>query len=174
MVEGALSGLFGLFTQGRGLTVAQTADLLALFGVGGLLLQYPVGWLADHRGVGRAAILCALGTAGTALLLAWSQDYALAMIAVFLLGGFMTAFLTLAIVASTMTTGGNMAQNVSVISMVYSGTAVVGPLIAGATMVATRPDALMVFTAILALSMAGALAWTVLRWPGRVVGTNVH
>jgi MFS family permease len=174
MVEGALSGLFGLFTQGRGLSVPQTADLLAIFGVGGLLLQYPVGWLADHRGVGGAAILCALGTAGTALLLAWSLDYTLAMITVFLLGGFITAFLTLAIVASTMTTGGNMAQNVSVISMVYSGTAVVGPLIAGATMVATRPDALMVFTAILALSMAGALAWTVLRRPGRVVGTDAR
>lgn len=173
MVYGALSGLFGLFTQGRGLSVAQTADLLALFGVGGLLLQYPVGWLADHQGVGRAAIMCALGTAAAALWLAWSMDYAIAMVAVFLLGGFITAFLTLAIVASTMTTGGNMARNVSVISMVYSGTGVVGPLIAGATMAATRPGALMMLTAILALSMAGALAWTILRKPGRMVGTNV-
>jgi predicted MFS family arabinose efflux permease len=174
MVEGALSGLFALFTQGRGLSVAQTADLLALFGGGGLLLQYPVGWLADHRGVGSAGILCALGTAVAALLLAWPLDYALAMVAVFLLGGFIKAFLTLAIVASTLTTGGNMARNVSVISMVYSGTAIVGPLIAGATMAATRPDALMVFTAILALSMSGALAWTLLGRPGRVVGTNVR
>jgi len=174
MTEGALAGLFGLFTQGRGLSVAQTADLLALFGVGGLLLQYPVGWLADHRGVGSAAILCALGTAVTALLLAWPLDYGLVMVAVFLLGGFITAFLTLAIVASTMTAGGNMAHNVSVISMVYSGAAVVGPLVAGATMAATRPDALMVFAAILALSMSGALAWTVSRRPGRVGGTDAR
>ncbi len=166
MAEGALSGLFGLFTQGRGLSVAQTADLLAIFGVGGLLLQYPVGWLADHRGVGRAAVLCALGTAVTAFLLAWPLDYVLAMVAIFLLGGFITAFLTLAIVASTMTRGGNMARNVSVISMVYSGAAVGGPLIAGATMAATRADALMVFTATLALAMAAALAWTALRRSG--------
>lgn len=166
MIEGALSGLFGLYTQGRGLSVAQTADLLAIFGVGGLLLQYPVGWLADHRGVGRAAILCALGTAVTALLLAWPLDYRTAMVAIFLLGGFITAFLTLAIVASTLTTGGNMARNVSIISLVYSGTAVVGPLIAGATMAATRADALMVFTAILASAMAAALAWTAWRRPG--------
>ena len=131
--------------------------------------------MTRHRALGLiAAILCALGTAVTALLLAWPLDYGLVMVAVFLLGGFITAFLTLALVASTMTTGGDLARNVSVISMVYSGTAVMGPLIAGATMAATRSDALMLFTAILALVMAGALVWTVLRRPGPVAGAPVR
>jgi MFS family permease len=158
MMEAAVSGLFALFAQGKGLSVLQTADLLAVFGVGGLLLQYPVGWLADHRGVGVAAIACALGTAVAAFALTRPLDTAAVMASVFLLGGFMTAFLTLAIIASTMTVAGSMARNVSTISMLYTGTAVVGPLIAGAVMKATRADALMGFTAAAALLMAGALA----------------
>ena len=63
MMEAAVSGLFALFAQGRGMTIDLTADLLAVFGLGGLLMQYGVGWLADHRGVGTAALSCAAGTA---------------------------------------------------------------------------------------------------------------
>ena len=55
MMEAAVSGLFALFAQGRGMTIDLTADFLAVFGLGGLLMQYGVGWLADHRGVGTAA-----------------------------------------------------------------------------------------------------------------------
>jgi MFS family permease len=156
-MEAAVSGLFALFTQGRGLGVDQTADLLAVFGLGGLLLQYPVGWLADHRGLGRAALTCAAGSLGAALVLSAPLGHAALVVAVFALGGFITAFLTLAIIASTLTQSGSMARNVSLMSMLYTGTAVVGPLLAGAWMDATRADALMWFTAAAAVLMVGAL-----------------
>lgn len=38
-MEAAASGLFALFTHDHGMTVNQTADLLAVFGLGGLLMQ---------------------------------------------------------------------------------------------------------------------------------------
>ena len=38
-MEAAVSGLFALFTHDHGLTVNQTVDLLAVFGLGGLLMQ---------------------------------------------------------------------------------------------------------------------------------------
>ena len=162
MIEAAVSGLFALFAQDRGISVNQTADLLAVFGLGGLLMQYGVGWLADHRGVGMAALSCAVGTALASVALALPLSYSLMMIAVFFLGGFITAFLTLALIASTMTNSGNMASNVSMISMLYTVSAVAGPLIAGATMKATHGDALMWLTASAAVAMVCALAWLLL------------
>jgi MFS family permease len=159
MMEAAVSGLFALFAQGRGMTIDLTADLLAVFGLGGLLMQYGVGWLADHRGVGTAALSCAAGTALVSVALVFPLSYALVMLAVFLLGGFITAFLTLALIASTTTPSGNMARNVSMISMLYTISAVAGPLIAGATIKATHGDALMWFTAAAAAVMGGALSY---------------
>jgi MFS family permease len=161
MMEAAVSGLFAVFTQGRGMTLDLTADLLAVFGLGGLLMQYGVGWLADHRGVRFAAISCAAGTALVSVTLVLPLNHALVMLAVFLLGGFITAFLTLALIASTTTPSGNMASNVSMISMLYTLSAVAGPLIAGTTIKATNGDALMWFTAAAAVVMGVALVWFV-------------
>jgi MFS family permease len=158
MTEAAVSGLFALFAQDRGISISQTADLLAVFGLGGLLMQYGVGWLADHRGVGIAALVCAVGTALVSVALALPLGYGLMVVAVFFLGGFITAFLTLALIVSTTTKSGNMASNVSVISMLYTVSAVAGPLVAGATMKATHGDALMWLTAAAALAMGCAVA----------------
>lgn len=159
MMEAAVSGLFALFAQDRGLAVGQTAQLLAMFGLGGLLMQYGAGWVADHRGLSTAALCCAVGTALAAAALALPLNYILLTVAMFLLGGFITAFLTLALVASTMTSAGNMAKNVSRISMLYSVSAITGPLMAGAAMKATSSNALMWFTAAAALILIVALGW---------------
>ncbi|MDD2878896.1 MAG: MFS transporter [Rhodoferax sp.] len=162
MMEAAVSGLFALFAQGRGIPVSQAADLLAVFGLGGLLMQYGVGWLADHRGVGTAALVCALGTIFVAVGLTQPLNHVWLVVAVFLLGGLITAFLTLALIASTMTSTGSIAKNVSMMSMLYTVSAIAGPLMAGATMKATNADALMWFTAAAALAMVCALAWLVI------------
>jgi MFS family permease len=158
MMEAAVSGLFALFAQGRGISVTQTADLLAVFGLGGLLLQYGVGWLADHRGVSTAAVSCTAGTMVVTVALTLPLNHVLLVVSVFLLGGFITAFLTLALIASTMTSSGTMASNVSMMSMLYTVSAIAGPLMAGATMKATHGDALMWFTATAAMVMLAALA----------------
>lgn len=153
MMEAAVSGLFALFTHGRGMSVQQTADLLAVFGLGGLLLQYGVGWLADHRGVGKAAIICAVGTAVACAALAIPMGYVFVVVEVFLLGGFITAFLTLALIASTLTASGSMATNVSTISMLYTISAVAGPLLVGVAIQASNGNALMWLTAAAAATM---------------------
>ncbi|WP_295749471.1 MFS transporter [Undibacterium sp.] len=158
MSEAALSGLFAIFAQERGYAVLQITDLLALFGVGGLLLQYPVGWLTDHTSLGTAAISCALGTVLVALCMSLPLAYLPMQVAVFLLGGFITAFLTMALIASTTTGSGDMAQNVSLLSMLYTLSAVAGPLIAGLVMQTSHADALMWLIALAALSMASILA----------------
>lgn len=154
MAEAALSGLFAVFAQGRGYSVVEMTNLLAVFGVGGLLMQYPVGWLTDHTSLAASAICCAIGAAMVSIVMTLPIGYIPMQAAVFLLGGFITAFLTLALIASTTTKSGNMAQNVSLLSMLYTVSAVAGPLIAGIVMKATHGNALMWFIALTAIVMA--------------------
>jgi MFS family permease len=153
MMDAAVSGLFAPFAQGHAISVSQTADLLAVFGLGGLLLQYGVGWLADHRGVDSAALYCAAGTVLVTLALTLPLNHVGLVVSVFLLGGFITAFLTLALIASTMTSTGSMARNVSQMSMLYIVSGTAGPLMAGVAMQATHSDALMWFVAAAAVVM---------------------
>jgi MFS family permease len=174
MMEAAVSGLFAVFAQGRGMSIGLTAELLAVFGLGGLLMQYGVGWLADHRGVGTAAISCAAGTALVSVALALPLNHALVVLSVFFLGGFITAFLTLALIASTTTPSGNMASNVSMISMLYTLSAVAGPLLAGATIKATDGNALMWFTAAAAVVMGIALAYLPHPKPGWKISPSIN
>ena len=157
VIEAAVSGLFALYTQDQGLSVAQTAELLAVFGLGGLLLQYPVGWLSDHWGLGGAAVLCAAGTAVLCGALTLALPYAAMWAAVFLLGGCITAFLTLALIASTLTPTGSMAANVSAVSMTYTLCAAAGPLMAAQVMKASSGVALMGFASVAAVGMVALL-----------------
>jgi predicted MFS family arabinose efflux permease len=159
MMDAAVSGLFAPYAQGHAISVSQTADLLAVFGLGGLLLQYGVGWLADHHGVSQAALYCAAGTVLVSVALTLSLPQLWLVAAVFLLGGFITAFLTLALIASTMTPTGSMERNVSQMSMLYIVSGAAGPLVAGATMNATHSDALMWFMAAAAVVMLLGLLW---------------
>lgn len=159
MLEAAVVGLFAIFAQDRGFAVGEVTQLLTAFGLGGFLLQYPVGWLADHWGLKATGMLCAAGTAVLAVALALMPGTYLAFGGMFVLGGLITGFLTLALIAATKTPAGDMARNVSALSMMYSLSAVLGPVLAGWAMTASRSDALMGFTALCALAMLLVLAW---------------
>ena len=75
----------------------------------------------------------------------------------FVLGGLITAFLTLALIAATKTPTPDMAWNVSSLSMAYSLSAVVGPVVAGGAMTATSSVALMWFAVAVGVAMVGLL-----------------
>ncbi|MFM6989857.1 MAG: MFS transporter, partial [Rhodoferax sp.] len=157
MLESALAGLFAVFAGDRGFEAQGIAQLLTSFGLGGLLLQYPVGWMADHWGLRAAGALAALGTALAATLLACVPGVTVAFATMFVLGGQITAFLTLALIAATKTPTPDMAWNVSSLSMAYSLSAVVGPMVAGGAMTATSSVALMGFAVAVGGVMVGLL-----------------
>ena len=150
MLESAVVGLFAVFAGDRGFDAQNIAHLLTSFGLGGLLLQYPVGWMADHWGMRAAGALAAAGTVLAAALLALLPGVPVAYATMFVLGGLITAFLTLALIAATKTPTPDMAWNVSSLSIAYSLSAVVGPVVAGGAMTATASTALMGFTAVVA------------------------
>lgn len=153
MLESAVVGLFAVFAGDRGFDAQNIAHLLTSFGLGGLLLQYPVGWMADHWGMRAAGAIAAAGTVVAAALLALLPGVPVAYATMFVLGGLITAFLTLALIAATKTPTPDMAWNVSSLSIAYSLSAVVGPVVAGGAMTATASAALMGFTAVVAAVM---------------------
>lgn len=158
MSESAFAGLFSVYGQTRQLDATQIASLLISFGVGGLLLQYAAGWLADHRGVAFACLTCSACAAGIAVLLTFELNLVGLHMAVFALGGLVTAYLTLALIASAKATGGNMARNMSVVSMVYTATAIVGPLLAGGAIQLLGGNGLMWTLAAFAVVLTAWLA----------------
>ncbi len=70
--DGALYGLFPLFADSRGLTAAQTTMTLACFGIGGVVLQFPVGWLADRFRLAATVIGCAIVSTAAIVLFAFA------------------------------------------------------------------------------------------------------
>ncbi|NYH25126.1 MFS transporter [Paraburkholderia bryophila] len=168
--DGALYGLFPLFADAHGLSSTQTATLLMLFGVGGMALQFPVGWFADRAGLAAAVIVCAaLSTLAIGGFATAAPASALAAASAVLLGGMNSAYITLGMVAAACSEKAALTRNMRLVSLTFTASSIVGPLGAGFAMKARGSDMLMWQLAL----MSGALAVYTLglregrRQPGR-------
>lgn len=155
--EAAFSGLFPIFGLGRGLGTDQMATLLAVFGLGGLLLQYLVGWIADHHGLRFAILICAASTFVLAMIAVLPIGFFGLTIITFALGGTITAYLTLSIIAATKAGDGDLSINVRKVSMVYTASSIFGPLSAGTAMKTLGSEALLWQVGVLAAVLCGYL-----------------
>jgi len=160
ITEASFSGLFPIFGAGRDLSAEQMATLLSAFGLGGLLLQYLIGWLADHRGLSFATLVCAASTVFISAIAAFPLGFTGLVITIFALGGTITAYLTLAIIASITAGDGDLSVNVRRISMAYTGSSIFGPLVAGAIMESQSSEALIW---LVGLSAAGLCGYILLK-----------
>jgi predicted MFS family arabinose efflux permease len=143
MTESAFIGLFAVFGEERQFSGEQIAALLTTFGLGGLLMQYLIGWLTDHRGMVVASLVCSIGTALLTLVLLLPLTGLALHASLFGLGGLVTSYLTLALIAATKTSDGSLARNVSALSMIYTTSAIAGPLMAGAAVHALGGNAMI-------------------------------
>lgn len=142
--DGALYGLFPLYAAARGMTGTQTTVLLACLGLGGMALQFPVGWMADRAGLGKTVVLCAMTStlALVAFALAAPTSWRFAASA-FLAGGMNSAFITLGMYAAAAGEKDALVRNMRRVSLAFTGSSIVGPLIAGAAMARLGNDVLL-------------------------------
>ncbi|MBW4048489.1 MAG: MFS transporter [Proteobacteria bacterium] len=159
LVEGAFTGLFPLFGTARGLGAPQIAWLLSIFGTGGLLFQYPLGWLADHRGLRLTAMLCTVGAALALAVLALPPAIGPLALALFILGGFLPAFLTLSMIAATDVAHDNPAATFSRITMTYTVSSALGPLVGGAVMQTLGGSAFVAEMELALVALFGYVVW---------------
>ena len=132
-VVGGLIALLPVCNTDIGLHATNTAWLLTILGVGLMIFQFPVGWLADTKGVNWTAKLCALiGLAGILVAMVFGTHFFVLEIALFLLGGVCGGLLTLGLVWATQhSIGAELTNNLRQVSITYTLLSAAGPLVAG-------------------------------------------
>ncbi len=152
LAQGVFWSLTPLFTFSVGLTENQTAVFMVLAVTGGLLLQWPIGWLSDRHD--RRAVLCGVCLA-TAILAAGvvrvGNMYSLPWLLVLALmyGGTSFTIYSLAVAHANdhRNQHGIVALSASLL-LVYAIGATTGPLLVGATVDRIGANAIYGFIAI--------------------------
>ncbi|MCE9633994.1 MAG: MFS transporter [Methylophilales bacterium] len=134
LVDTGLMALLPVYMTDVGFTSTDTAWMFTILGVGAMLCQFPIGWMADHKGVVWTARLCTF-FAALAVILALmfgSSLHALA-IAMFILGGTAASgLLTLGLVWATQhSNGAQLTSRMRQVSITYTLLSAAGPLLAG-------------------------------------------
>ena len=130
-MEGSIIALLPVYTADIGLASTSAAWLFTVFGVGAMICQFPIGWLADNKGVMWTAKLCAL-IGAIAAAIALSASFATLAIAVFMFGGITAGLLTLGMIwAAQHGTGAALTNKVRQVSIVYTCLSAAGPFVAG-------------------------------------------
>lgn len=136
LLEAAHFALLPVYALDAGMSETRAAGLLSIWLSGNILLQYPLGWLADRWPRRRVMALCAGLAAGGLLLvpLALPAPHLLWPLLV-LLGGMMGALYTLSLVlVGERFRGGDLTKANTAFVMTFQLGAVAGPPFAGAGM----------------------------------------
>lgn len=154
--------LLPIYALQTGSDEAQALGLLTTFIVGGIALQFVVGWLADRASARRVLIGSALLFALVAMSLPLLSDPWLTTGAVFLMGGIGVGFYTLSLT--------HIGQRVRVDQLAvanaaflisYQIGAMIGPTVGGIAMGAWQPYGFV--AAMIAAALIGALAMAAVR-----------
>jgi MFS family permease len=169
LAQGAFWSLAPVFTSDSGLDENGTTIFMSCVVFGGLLMQWPIGWLSDRydrRSV--ICVVCALA-AIVAAAVAYSADRAwngaLYPLAVAYGGLSMTVY-ALAVSHANDNSGqtGIVSLSASLL-LVYAVGAIVGPLVSGGLMDATAPSALYGLIAAVFLGVAAFAIWRLAHRP---------
>lgn len=142
--------------------------LLTFMTIGGILLQYPLGWLSDKMCRINLVVYTGFLFILFSLMLPWAlEDAAAALIVMFLIGGMILGFyaLGLAIVGERIGAADLAAVNAAFIVMYQAG-ALVGPIISGIAMTEKPVDG-FVATVVGLTVVSGALVLAFDRWEQR-------
>lgn len=164
LTGGIFSAMFGMASVWgamRALTVGQIAGFVAALYVGGLLFQYPVGWLSDR--IDRRRLILAVSALGAvAMLLAFAikLPYVALIGVAIVLGGMINPLYSLLIAHTNDVLGRDeMAAASSGMLFLNGFGAVFGPLVAGGVMHLLGAPGYFLFIGLLFAALAGYTAW---------------
>ena len=157
LLDGGLIALLAVYGVAIGLDTAAAAGLVTTLVVGGIVLQLPIGWLADRTD--RARTLAGCATVGTALLLAVPaavDEPVVLHSLLFVLGGPLGSFWMLAMTAlGERFRGPDLAAGNVALTLAYGLGSVAGPALGGIAMEVWPPHGLMAALA----AFTAAFAW---------------
>ena len=168
LTGGVFSAMFGMASvwgSATGLTVQQISIFVGALYVGGLVLQYPVGWLSDH--IDRRVLIAAMsGTCALAMLAAAALPLPFAaLIGVALLLGGITNPVYALLIAYTndVLSREDMAGASAGLIFLNGFGAIFGPLITGWMMETAGPSGFFLFIGILYVALTGYAVWRMSR-----------
>ncbi|MBF9050699.1 MFS transporter [Roseobacter sp. HKCCD9010] len=165
VLGGVFSAMFGMsavYATEVGFSLGQISIFVASFYVGGLLLQYPIGWISDRMDRRRLIlIVSALGAVAGVLAILSGSNFYLILIAAFVVGGMANPLYALLVAyTNDFLEHDQMAAAGGRMIFINGVGAIFGPLIVGALMNVAGPQGYFLY--IVAL-MAGLAVYAAYR-----------
>ncbi|TFY85102.1 MFS transporter [Pseudomonas kairouanensis] len=122
------------YSLAAGYLLTAATLLISVFGIGGTVLQLPIGWLADRSSYRVGQLICGLVLLAGTLAIPLSQPFPwLATVVVFLWGGAIGGMNTLAVIEAGDRVGEQQVSTaMTAIAMFYTLGSVIGPVVTGA------------------------------------------
>ena len=158
-LDAAFFNFLPIWGERVGLDASFALSLLSIFIAGNVLLQFPIGWIADRTGPLPVLIGCGLACIATplAILLGLPQSPVLLAIFTFIWGGCVWGTYSVALVSmGRRFTGGYLVMINAAYVMVYTLANIVAPPLAGSAIKLWNPHGLMI------VAMAIAAGFTLL------------
>jgi MFS family permease len=173
LLGGVFSALFGMaavYGTQAGFTVPQISLFIAVIYTGGLLMQYPIGWISDR--MDRRILIMTVSIFGGAAALVgvlFGQFFAVIVVVSFFVGGTANPLYALLLAyTNDMLDSDQMAAGSGGMIFINGVGAITGPLITGWIMTMTGPNGFWLFVAILMLATGAYALWRMTRRPARV------
>ncbi|WP_375227440.1 MFS transporter [Roseobacter sp. S98] len=151
LLGGVFSAQFGMapvYGAKAGLSVGQISTFVAMFFVGAVLLQYPIGWISDRMDRRYLIlIVSAIGVAGSVIGLVLGSVFVLLLVSALVVGGMSNPLYSLLIAhTNDFLEHDDMAAASGGLIFINGLGAIAGPLITGYLIDATGPGGFYVFT----------------------------
>jgi MFS family permease len=160
LLGGVFSAQFGMasvYGAEAGLTVAQISIFVAVFFVGSMLLQYPIGWISDRMDRRLLIVItAAIGFAGSILGMMMGHMFPILLVSAFVVGGMSNPLYSLLIAhTNDFLELEDMAAASGGMLFINGLGAIMGPIITGWMMgTALGPGGFYLFTAVLFAALA--------------------
>ncbi len=158
-IETAGLSFIALYATGMGWSEDQAMRLISTLMLGAIVLQLPIGWLADRVDPRRLAFALSASSAVSALLWPWmlSQQW-LAFTVIFIWGGLFVGIYTVMLtMVGSRYSGSDLVGIYAVMGLAWGGGALIGPSMAGVAMSVNPHYGLPTFVAIACGIFAGYL-----------------
>lgn len=163
----ALFGMTAVYGTQAGLSVGEISLFIAVIYAGGLLMQYPIGWLSD-RTDRRTLILgvCALGGLAAAVAASFGSSFAVILVASFIIGGAANPLYALLLAyVNDYIDNEKMAGASGALVFVNGIGAVAGPIVTGWIMGVVGAWGFWLYLSALMLGLATYALWRMTRRP---------
>jgi len=131
--EGVLLSFLAIYGLERGLSETRTFYLIAVMGIGGMLGQLPIGWLADHMNRMLLAFLSVLTVAVAAIAIPVSIELPVwSLIVLVILGAAMMGVYTIGmVIIGEQFRGADLAAAGALYGLMFGVGSILGPVVGG-------------------------------------------